>query len=289
MEPVTEKSQLLSKTCYVTNPTPAFTRPVHHKHKLPAYNKQLLDGVLSRDVSRWSGFYYYDAFHHKTSKPVVRCRHFNKHRARAINAMVQAMVYHLNIVSGTIPASFTMLAREAGLATVSAAGNESITRATRAAQDMAAFGLITYKLLWDKVTRQFFPADIEVTDRFFDMAGSSALAWDTARNQQLAWINMGLAKKGEKPLTRTEATRRQKEKLMEIAWQKRKTAQDIRRKRKIAALASRKDEPDLRHQISCQIQHELSQRHHEGLTLDGFRKLVNQRLAWIHAVARQHE
>lgn len=58
---------------------------------------------------------------------------------------------------------------------------------------------------------------------------------------------------------------------------------------KIAALASRKDEPDLRHQISCQIQHELSQGHHEGLTLDGFRKLVNQRLAWIRAVARQHE
>jgi len=48
-----------------------------------------------------------------------------------MNALVQAMVYHLNIVSGTVPVSFTTLAREAGLATHSAAGNESITRATR--------------------------------------------------------------------------------------------------------------------------------------------------------------
>lgn len=286
---MTEQTNITSRQCYVVNPTPVFTRPAHHKHNLPAYNKQLVDTVTSRDVARWAGFYFYDAFHHKTNKPVVRQRHFNKHRARAINALVQAMVYHLNIVSGTIPVSFTTLAREAGLATTSAAGNESITRATRAAHDLAAFGLITYKLLWDKVTRQFFPADIEVTDRFFDMAGSNPQAWEKARNQQLAWINLGLAKKGEKPLTRTEATRRQKEKLVEIAWQRRKTAQDIRRKRKIAALAARKDEPDLRHQISCQIQHELSQGLHEGLTLDGFRKLVNQRLAWIQTVARQQE
>ena len=68
------------------------------------------------------------------------------------------------------------------------------------------------------MTWQFFPADIEVTDRFFDMVGSNPAAWEKARNQQLAWINLGLAKKGEKPLTRTEATRRQKEKLVEIAW-----------------------------------------------------------------------
>jgi incFII family plasmid replication initiator RepA len=103
------------------------------------------------------GFYYYDACHHKTSKLMVRVRHFNKHRARAINALVHAMVYHLNIISGTIPVSFTTLAHEAGLSTCSKAGNTSITRATRAAQELAAYGLITYKLLWDKVTRHYFP------------------------------------------------------------------------------------------------------------------------------------
>nr|WP_318380553.1 plasmid replication initiator RepA [uncultured Enterobacter sp.] len=289
MEPVTEQYNVVSRQCYVANPTPVFTRPAHHKHNLPAFNKKLIGAVAERDVSRWAGFYYYDAFHHKTSKLIERRRHFNKHRARAINALVAAMVYHLNIVSGTIPVSFTTLARESGLSTVSAAGNESITRATRAAHDLAAFGLITYKLLWDKVTRQYFPADIEVTDRFFDMAGSTPAAWEKARNQQLAWINTGLARKGEKPLTRTEATRRQKERLIEIAWQKRKTAQDIRRKRKIAALAAQKSETDLRHQISCQIQHEMSQGQHEGLTMDAFRKLVNQRLSWINTVARLRE
>jgi incFII family plasmid replication initiator RepA len=245
--------------------------------------------VQSRDITRWVGFYYFDAFHHKTHRLLERKRHFNRHRARALNALVEAMVYHLNIVSGTVPASFTTLAREAGLATTSMAGNESITRATRAAQDLAAFGLITYKLLFDKVTRQFFPADIEVTDRFFDMAGSTAEAWASARNQQLAWINQGLVKNGEKPVTLTEARRRQKEKLVEITWQKRKADQDIRRKQKMAKLATRNSETDLRHQISCQIQHEMSQGEHQGLSLDDFRRLVNQRLSWIYTVAQQRE
>lgn len=268
---------------------PAFSRPVYHKHTLPAFNRRLLGQLEKRDVSRWEGFYFYDAFHHKTNKPLERKRHFNRHRARAMNALVQAMVYHLNIVSGTVPVSFTTLARESGLATQSIAGNESITRATRAAQDLAAFGLISYKLLWDKVTRQFFPADIEVTDRFFDMAGTTSEAWVNARNQQLAWINQGLAKKGEKPLTLTEARRRQKEKLVEVAWQKRKNERSIRQQQKMAALTARHDEPDLRHMISCQIQQEMSQGQHQGLSLSDFRQLVNKRIAWIQAVARQRE
>ena len=279
----------VKRQCYVVNPLPAFCRPSHHRHNLPAYNKRLLSSVQSRDITRWVGFYYFDAFHHRTNRLIERKRHFNRHRARALNALVEAMVYHLNIVSGTVPVSFTTLAREAGLATTSAAGNESITRATRAAQDLAAFGLITYKLLFDKVTRQFFPADIEVTDRFFDMVGSTANAWASARNQQLAWMNQGLIKKGEKPVTLTEARRRQKEKLVEIAWQKRKAEQDIRRKQKMARLAIRHSETDLRHQISCQIQHEMSQGQHQGLSLDDFRRLVNQRLSWIYTVARPRE
>lgn len=283
------KTTTHSRQCYVVNPMPAFCRPEHHKHTLPAFNRRLLGMLGKRDISRWEGFYFYDAFHHKTHQPLDRKRHFHRHRARAMNALVQAMVYHLNIVSGTVPVSFTTLAREAGLATHSAAGNESITRATRAAQDLAAFGLISYKLLWDKVTRQFFPADIEVTDRFFDMAGSTAEAWQHARNQQLAWINQGLVKKGEKPLTLSEARRRQKEKLIEVAWQKRKNDRHIRQQQKMATLIARHDEPDLRHQVSCQIQLEMSQGQHQGLSLTEFRHLVNKRIAWINAVARPRE
>ena len=283
------KNNTISRQCYVVNPMPAFSRPVYHKHTLPAFNRRLLGQLEKRDISRWEGFYFYDAYHHKTNKLLERKRHFNRHRARAMNALVHAMVYHLNIVSGTVPVSFTTLARESGLATQSAAGNESITRATRAAQDLAAFGLISYKLLWDKVTRQFFPADIEVTDRFFDMAGSTSEAWLNARNQQLAWINQGLAKKGEKPLTLTEARRRQKEKLVEVAWQKRKNERNVSRQKKMATLTARHDEPDLRHMISCQIQQEMSQGQHQGLSLADFRRLVSQRIAWIQAVARQRE
>jgi hypothetical protein len=49
-------------------------------------------------------------------------------------------------------------------------------------------------------------------------------------------MNMGLSRKGQKPLTKSEAARLQREKLVEITWQKRKTAQDIRRKQKLPAL-----------------------------------------------------
>lgn len=286
---MTEQIHPHVRQCYVANPTPAFTRPAHHKHKLPAFNKSLLEKLSTRDVSRWAGFYFYDAYHHKTNKPIKRSRHFNKHRARAMNAMTQGISYHLNIISGHVPVSFTTMAVETGLATTSRAGNLSITRATRAMQDLAAYGVITYKLLWDKVTRQYFPADIQVTDRFFDMVGSSAQAWEKASNQQLAWQNMGLAKKGQKPLTKSEASRLHREKLIEITWQQRKAAQDIRRKQKIARIADRKDDTDLRHQISCQLQHELSQGKHDGITMDEFKKLVNQRLALIRKTARQQE
>ncbi|MEQ9883192.1 plasmid replication initiator RepA [Pectobacterium brasiliense] len=286
---MSKNCNFISRQCYVVNPMPVFSRPEHHKHNLPAYSKRLLKRLSERDVSRWAGFYCTNAYHHKTHERIVRQRHFNKHRARAMNALVQAMIYHLNIVSGVIPVGFTALAREAGLSTTSAAGNESITRATRAAHDLAAYGLIDYKLVWDKVTRQYFPADIEVTELFFDMVGCGAEAWHKARNQQLAWINQGLVKKGEKPISLTEARRRQKDKLMQVTWQKRKTDQDIRRKQKMARLAERKSDTDLRHMISCQIQDEMRQGQHEGLTLDGFRKLVNQRLHWIHTVAKPLE
>ncbi|MGY5374989.1 RepA family replication protein, partial [Enterobacter roggenkampii] len=84
------KTNTISRQCYVVNPMPAFSRPVYHKHKLPAYNRRLLGLLEKRDVSRWEGFYFYDAFHHKTNKLLVRKRHFNRHRARAMNALVQA-------------------------------------------------------------------------------------------------------------------------------------------------------------------------------------------------------
>lgn len=137
------------------------------------------------------------AYHHKTHQRIERQRHFNKHRARAICALTHAMCYHLHIASGTIPACFTTLANEAGLATVSKAGNLSITRATRAAHTLAAWGLISTSSFWDKVTKQYFPAEIEVTELFFDFIGVGADAFKRAQNQQLAWINRGLLKKGK--------------------------------------------------------------------------------------------
>jgi hypothetical protein len=96
-------------------------------------------------------------------------------------------------------------------------------------------------------------------------------------------MNMGLGRKGQKPLTKSEAARLQREKLVEITWQKRKTAQDIRRKQQIARIAEQKDDATLSHQIALQLQHEMRHGQHEGITMAGFQKLLNQRL-WLRKV-----
>lgn len=59
------KTTTHSRQCYVVNPMPAFCRPEHHKHTLPAFNRRLLGMLGKRDISRWEGFYFYDAFHHR--------------------------------------------------------------------------------------------------------------------------------------------------------------------------------------------------------------------------------
>lgn len=275
----------LVRDCYVLNPNPEFQAPAHHKHKLPAFNTRLIKTVSKRDVSRWEGFYFLPAYHHKTHQRIERQRHFNKHRARAIRALVHAMVYHLHIVSGTIPACFTTLAKEAGLATVSKAGNLSITRATRAAQTLAAWGLIQYKLIFDKVTKQYFPAEIEVTELFFDFVGVGADAFKKAQNQQLAWLNSGLLKKGEVAISFTEARRRQKQQYMETVWKRRKASQEMKKIKKAAKAAMAKDDESLRHDVAKQIQREIRDGLHEGIDLAGAKHLVNKRIKYYRQVA----
>lgn len=275
----------LVRDCYVLNANPAFQIPAHHKHELPAFNKRLINVVSKRDVSRWEGFYFLPAYHHKTHQRIERQRHFNKHRARAICALAHAMCYHLHIASGTIPACFTTLANEAGLATVSKAGNLSITRATRAAHTLAAWGLIQYKLIWDKVTKQYFPAEIEVTELFFDFIGVGADAFKRAQNQQLAWINRGLLKKGEAAISLTEARRRQKQQYIETTWKRRKASQEMKKIQKAAKVAVAKKDEELRHMVAKQIQSEIRQGLHEGIDLASVKHLLNKRIMYYRTVA----
>ncbi|CAM3828338.1 plasmid replication initiator RepA [Rouxiella silvae] len=279
-------SEQTFRSCYVKNANPSFTVPKHHTHNIPPFNKRLLSCVRGRDVSRWEGFYCLPAYHHKKEgQRIERRRHFNAHRAKAINALVEAMAYHLHLVSGTVPVSFTTLAEEAGLSTRSQSGNLSITRATRAAQTLAQWGVIHYRLMWDKVTKQYFPADIEVTHLFFDLIGVGNEAYKKAQNQQLAWINLDLAKAGEPAISLTEARRRQKQKLIDITWKRRKATQDIKAKRKKAKAALLKDVAELRHLAAKQLQFEMRQGLHEGIDMAGFKHLLNQRIAYYRKTA----
>ncbi len=56
------KTTTHSRQCYVVNPMPAFCRPEHHKHTLPAFNRRLLGMLGKRDISRWEGFTFTTPF-----------------------------------------------------------------------------------------------------------------------------------------------------------------------------------------------------------------------------------
>ncbi|ENH44175.1 incFII RepA family protein, partial [Escherichia coli P0304816.4] len=70
-------------------------------------------------------------------------------RRRAIDALLQGLCFHYDPLANRVQCSITTLAIECGLATESAAGKLSITRATRALTFLSELGLITYQTEYD--------------------------------------------------------------------------------------------------------------------------------------------
>nr|CAA72700.1 RepA2 protein [Buchnera aphidicola] len=103
----------------------------------------------------------------KKNITINRIRRLNKHRASAMRAMVQAMLYHLNEQSFEVQSTIEQLSDECGLSTISPAGNKSITRASRLiTQFMEPMGLCSFV-----ASKNCIHKVIKIKNLFFEKIG----------------------------------------------------------------------------------------------------------------------
>ncbi len=75
---------------------------------------------------------------------------------------LQGLCFHYDPLANRVQCSITTLAIECGLATESAAGTLSITRATRALTFLSELGLISYQTEYDPLIGCNIPTDISL-------------------------------------------------------------------------------------------------------------------------------
>ncbi|WP_343189649.1 plasmid replication initiator RepA [Buchnera aphidicola] len=159
------------KRKYVYNYNPKFSFPIHIK-KCSPYIIKAITHVKNIDVAR--------NIMHKIIVPsdpitgtiISRFRRLNEHRARAMRAMVQAMLYYLNTNSKLVNASIEQLSDSCGLSTISKSGNKSITRASRLiTKFMEPMGFVKCIKNNFKSIKYRFKKKIFLTPLFFILCG----------------------------------------------------------------------------------------------------------------------
>ncbi len=271
------------RSVYVHNPNPKFSAPSHHAHKLPFVLQGAIEKASSRDLTHDVVFY--------ANLPPERQRRIYEARRKAINAAITGILYFVNIVSREVHASAEQLADQCGLSTVSAAGNKSITRLTRALVMMKGLGLVQYKRRFDRVSRKYFPAEIVVTDEFIELVGISPEAWQRAVDQKLNYFNAKSSKNLGKAITEADYARIARQERLEQVWNRRKTEREIKAKKKVAERAERiseeQGEAELRRQISVQVSEEFRAGEHLGANLSDLRAIVEQRINYFKKIRRE--
>lgn len=271
------------RSVYVHNPNPKFIAPAHHAHKLPFVLQGAIKNTQSRDLTGDIVFY--------VNLPAERRRRIYEARRKAINAAITAILYFVNIVSREVHASAEQLADQCGLSTVSAAGNKSITRLTRALVMMKGLGLVQYKRRFDRVTRKYFPAEIIVTDTFIELVGISPEAWQKAVNQKLNYYNAKNSKRLGKAITESDYARIARQERLEQAWSRRKTEREIKAKKKAAERAERiaeeQGEEELHSLVKSQVSQEFRDGLHPGASLSDLRSIVEHRINYLKKIRRE--
>lgn len=265
----------MTRTDYISNLYPVFTPPLSEK-KRPAFIRYSMQRAAEKDVARSELLYIVQPTDPKTGALLSRFRRLNEHRARALRAMVPAMLHHYNIASGLVMASVEQLADECGLSTLSEAGNKSITRASRLITDfMEPMGLVVCEKVWDKLMASYIPKLITLTPLFFMLFGVSPEKLESAQNQQMGWINKGLLEKGEPSITLTEARRRAKEQHIKRAFAHRKSRYTINKQRKLAKRMLKLDEETAKHEILNKVVTRYSLLELTGMGHEGLKKQVD--------------
>ncbi|EFM0182334.1 incFII family plasmid replication initiator RepA [Escherichia coli] len=173
----------LQQTYYrqVKNPNPVFTP------REGAGTLKFCEKLMEKAVGFTSRFDFAIHVAHARSKGL---------RRRAIDALLQGLCFHYDPLANRVQCSITTLAIECGLATESAAGKLSITRATRAPTFLAELGLITYQTEYDPLIGCYIPTDITFTPALFAALDVSEDAVVAARRSRVEWENRQRKKQG---------------------------------------------------------------------------------------------
>ena len=231
---------------YVHNPHPKFEIPAHYDHEPPRFVKKLYNYARKRRVTMWPGFYTLTPTNPRTLEPIQRQRHFNKHRANAMQAVAECLAYHLNLATGICQISVENIAKHCRLTTTSDAKNFSITRCSRAVVELERYGLLKCEVIFDDLLGINIPKLIEVTDLFIVMCGLTVDEYSKAQNQQLGYQKRGLTIEQQEQLTAAEAKRRARERHRKVAFETRKKRHEIARSRKQANRLKEKSLTDQR-------------------------------------------
>ncbi|CAL4326038.1 plasmid replication initiator RepA [Buchnera aphidicola] len=157
----------MSRKNYIHNSKPVFKKPKNEK-KRSKFVCYAIKRAKQIDVARSPLYHTLISAHRNTSNVLFRVRRLNENRARAMRAMVIAMLYYYDIRSNTVNASIEKLSDECGLSTISDAGNKSITRASRLIkQFMEPMGFIQYKKIKNSFLSTSTHKKIFLTPVFF--------------------------------------------------------------------------------------------------------------------------
>ena len=173
----------LQQTYYrqVKNPNPVFTP------RKGAGTLKFCEKLMEKAVGFTSRFDFAIHVAHARSRGL---------RRRAIDALLQGLCFHYDPLANRVQCSITTLAIECGLATESAAGTLSITRATRALTFLSELGLITYQTEYDPLIGCNIPTDITFTPALFAALDVSEDAVAAARRSRVEWENRQRKKQG---------------------------------------------------------------------------------------------
>jgi incFII family plasmid replication initiator RepA len=264
------------------NSNPQFQIPIHYKHKIPFVLSDAITRNHDKDLTAEVHFYL--------ALPPERCRRIYKSRRRALNAMLRAILYHINVISKQVPISATMLTEYCGLTTISAAGNKSVTRGTRALSMLRDLGFITYRQCWDRVSRRYFPSAIAVTERLIDLVGICPERWKTELNNKLANYNHKIFKKEGITMNEYDYSRKLREDQLKRSYMYHSNRKEINKKKKEATrlekLVKIKGETELRHLISRQVSDEFLKGFIPGAKLKDLKKIVDKRINTLKKIAK---
>jgi hypothetical protein len=258
----------------VKNLAPAFTRPNHQK-SLPSFLKACNTMLTKRPASAWDGWQLIRRVHGKSL--------MNTHRASAINAIFIAIANHVDLNSSVVFSNVYDLAHATGLATVSIAGNVSITRCSRAIIEMERAGFIETELVWDRVLGCHIPKFINVTDLFWEIAHpEGATGYHAAREKQIVYQSQGIAAP-EQWLTVSQAKENRRRMHIKTAFKLRREKHEKSKQRTAAKKLTKGNIVNSRGKIGKEILDELGSLH--GLTTEAFQVMISQRYALYNKIA----